>query len=51
MTLTSSLIRRPSIARISITTTFRSSRVGSMICLRLNASNWRVSPAARMPAF
>ena len=39
-------MRRPSIARMSATTTFRSSSVGSMICLRLNASSWRVSPAA-----
>ena len=33
---------------MSATTAFRSSSVGSMICLRLNASNWRVSPAARL---
>ena len=42
-TFTSSPIRRPSIARMSVTTTFRSSSVGSMICLRLNARSWRVS--------
>ena len=50
-TFTSSPMRRPSIARMSATTTFRSSSVGSMISLRLNASSWRVSPAARSPAF
>ena len=36
---------------MSATTAFRSSTVGSMICLRLKASSWRVSPAARVPAF
>ena len=44
-------MRRPSIARMSATTAFRSSSVGSMICLRLKASSWRVSPAALAPAF
>ncbi len=39
--LTSSLSRRPSMGRMSSRIAFRSSSVGSMICLRLNASSWR----------
>jgi hypothetical protein len=43
-------MKRSSSRRMSATMTFRSSSFGSMISLRLKASSWRVSRAARVPA-
>ena len=43
----SSPISRVSILKFSVTTAFRSRTLGVSICLRLKASNWRVSAVAR----
>ena len=50
MSRMSSPISRRSIFSVSRTTSFRSSTFGSSTVLRLKASNWRVSEAARSPA-